>query len=50
MDESEFEEAQGNLNDLVSEYQQYEEASAEVEESDEELKCEEKMDEKKGDI
>ena len=36
MDESEFEEAQGNLNDLVSEYQQYEDASAEVEESEEE--------------
>ena len=50
MDEFKFEEAVANLDDMVSEYQQCEEASAEVEKSDEELKCEEKMDEKKGDI
>ena len=36
MDESEFEEAEGNLTDLVSEYQQYEEANAELEEEEEE--------------
>ena len=36
MDEFEFEEAAANLDDMVSEYQQCEEASAEVEESDEE--------------
>ena len=35
MEESEFDEAEGNLSDLVSEYQQYEEASAELEEEDE---------------
>ena len=36
MEESEFDEAEGNLTDLVSEYQQYEEANAELEEDDEE--------------
>ena len=36
MEESEFDEADGNLNDLVSEYQQYEEANAELEEEEEE--------------
>ena len=36
MDEFEFEEAMANLDDLVSEYQQCEEARAELEESDEE--------------
>ena len=36
MEESEFDEAEGNLSDLVSEYQQYEEANAELEEDDEE--------------
>ena len=50
MDEFEFEEAAANLDDMVSEYQQCEEASAEVEESDEEEECEGKMHEKKGDI
>lgn len=29
MDEMEFTEAESNMNDLVSEYQQYQEASAE---------------------
>jgi len=31
MDEMEFTEAESNLNDLVSEYQQYQEATAEPE-------------------
>jgi tubulin beta len=31
MDEMEFTEAESNMNDLVSEYQQYQEASAEDE-------------------
>ena len=31
MDEMEFTEAESNMNDLVSEYQQYQEASAEEE-------------------
>ena len=35
MEESEFDEAEGNLSDLVSEYQQYEEANAELEEEEE---------------
>ena len=34
MEESEFDEAEGNLSDLVSEYQQYEEAKAELEEEE----------------
>ena len=41
MEESEFDEADGNLNDLVSEYQQYEEANAELEEEEEEEEEEE---------
>ncbi len=32
MDEMEFTEAESNMNDLVSEYQQYQEASADLEE------------------
>jgi len=32
MDEMEFTEAESNMNDLVSEYQQYQEATADVEE------------------
>ena len=35
MDEMEFTEAESNMNDLVSEYQQYEEAAAEDEYFDE---------------
>ena len=34
MDEMEFTEAESNMNDLVSEYQQYQDASAEDEEGD----------------
>lgn len=40
MDEMEFTEAESNMNDLVSEYQQYQDASAEEEgefDEDEEL-------------
>ena len=38
MDEMEFTEAESNMNDLVSEYQQYQEASADIdEEFDDEL-------------
>lgn len=37
MDEMEFTEAESNMNDLVSEYQQYQDASAEDEEDDGEL-------------
>jgi len=36
MDEMEFTEAESNMNDLVSEYQQYQDATAEDEEGDEE--------------
>ena len=36
MDEMEFTEAESNMNDLVSEYQQYQEASAEEGEYEEE--------------
>merc|ERR1719304_120570 len=36
MDEGEFTEAESNMNDLVSEYQQYQEATAEDEEFDDE--------------
>jgi len=32
MDEMEFTEAESNMNDLISEYQQYQEATAEDEE------------------
>jgi tubulin beta len=35
MDEMEFTEAESNMNDLVSEYQQYQDASVEEEEYDE---------------
>ena len=31
MDEMEFTEAESNMNDLVSEYQQYQEATADIE-------------------
>lgn len=43
MDEMEFTEAESNMNDLVSEYQQYQEASADDEEfvDDEEAEPEE---------
>jgi len=34
MDEMEFTEAESNMNDLVSEYQQYQEATADDEEGD----------------
>jgi tubulin beta len=34
MDEMEFTEAESNMNDLVSEYQQYQDASVEDEEYD----------------
>jgi tubulin beta len=34
MDEMEFTEAESNLNDLVSEYQQYQDATAEEEDID----------------
>ena len=38
MDEMEFTEAESNMNDLVSEYQQYQEATADMdEEFDEEV-------------
>ena len=36
MDEMEFTEAESNMNDLVSEYQQYQEATIEDEEFDDE--------------
>ena len=36
MDDMEFTEAESNMNDLVSEYQQYQEATAEDYEEDEE--------------
>ena len=36
MDEMEFTEAESNMNDLVSEYQQYQEATVEDDEFDEE--------------
>jgi len=32
MDEMEFTEAESNMNDLVSEYQQYQDATADIEE------------------
>ena len=40
MDEMEFTEAESNMNDLVSEYQQYQEATAEDDEFDEEEELE----------
>ena len=36
MDEMEFTEAESNMNDLVSEYQQYQEATADVDDEFEE--------------
>ena len=39
MDEMEFTEAESNLNDLVSEYQQYRDATAEEEHEDEACCC-----------
>lgn len=44
MDEMEFTEAESNMNDLVSEYQQYQEASAEEEGEFEEDEEEEEED------
>ena len=41
MDEMEFTEAESNMNDLVSEYQQYQDATAEEEYEDEEEHAEE---------
>ena len=41
MDEMEFTEAESNMNDLVSEYQQYQDATAEEEFEDEEEHAEE---------
>ena len=35
MDEMEFTEAESNMNDLVSEYQQYQDATVDEEEADE---------------
>lgn len=35
MDEAEFSEAENNMNDLISEYQQYQEASADFDDDDE---------------
>ena len=43
MDEMEFTEAESNMNDLVSEYQQYEEAQAEDDYFDDENPDEEEM-------
>lgn len=34
MDEAEFSEAENNMNDLISEYQQYQEASADFDEDE----------------
>lgn len=34
MDEAEFAEAENNMNDLVSEYQQYQEASADLDDEE----------------
>ena len=41
MDEMEFTEAESNMNDLVSEYQQYQEATADDEEFEDEEEEEE---------
>jgi len=43
MDEMEFTEAESNMNDLVSEYQQYEEAQAEDDYFDDDNPDEEEM-------
>jgi tubulin beta len=45
MDEMEFTEAESNLNDLVSEYQQYQDATADEDEMDEQFEGEEEYDE-----
>lgn len=34
MDEAEFAEAENNMNDLISEYQQYQEAAADIDEDE----------------
>ena len=43
MDEMEFTEAESNMNDLVSEYQQYQEAGVDEEEFYEDEEAEEEM-------
>jgi tubulin beta len=43
MDEMEFTEAESNMNDLVSEYQQYQEASIDEEEFEDEEEHEQDM-------
>ena len=43
MDEMEFTEAESNMNDLVSEYQQYQEASVDEEDFYEDEEAEEEM-------
>lgn len=35
MDEAEFAEAENNMNDLISEYQQYQEAAADIDDEEE---------------
>merc|ERR1712125_189870 len=45
MDEMELTEAESNMNDLIAEYQQYQEARVSDEEDDEELDGEEREDE-----
>jgi tubulin beta len=45
MDEMEFTEAESNMNDLVSEYQQYQEATVDEDYDEEEYGDEEMMDE-----
>jgi len=47
MDEMEFTEAESNMNDLVSEYQQYQEATAEEVEFDDEEVGPEEVDDNK---
>lgn len=34
MDEAEFAEAENNMNDLISEYQQYQEAAADIDDDE----------------
>ena len=41
MDEMEFTEAESNMNDLVSEYQQYQDATADSDDGGEEMEIEE---------
>lgn len=45
MDEMEFTEAESNMNDLVVEYQQYQDAALEDEEEDEETEGDESLEE-----